>query len=79
MAKKETFWPCPQPPPPGMLCLGLTARAHATDYFLANYFLRLSPPLLALGELSGVEGGVSFLALCTAPSHTHSRAGATQT
>ncbi|KAI4588253.1 hypothetical protein MJG53_002661 [Ovis ammon polii x Ovis aries] len=38
MAKKETFWPCPQPPSPGMLCLGLTARAHATDYFLANYF-----------------------------------------
>ncbi|XP_031223880.1 cilia- and flagella-associated protein 65 isoform X3 [Mastomys coucha] len=38
MAKKETSWPCPQPPVPGLLCLGLTARAHATDYYLANFF-----------------------------------------
>nr|XP_011738987.1 cilia- and flagella-associated protein 65 isoform X4 [Macaca nemestrina] len=36
--KEEMSWPCPQPPSPGMLCLGLTARAHATDYFLANFF-----------------------------------------
>ncbi|KAB1279386.1 Cilia- and flagella-associated protein 65 [Camelus dromedarius] len=36
--KEDTHWPCPQPPLPGMLCLGLTARAHATDYFLANFF-----------------------------------------
>ncbi|XP_063646851.1 cilia- and flagella-associated protein 65 isoform X1 [Pan troglodytes] len=36
--KEEVSWPCPQPPSPGMLCLGLTARAHATDYFLANFF-----------------------------------------
>uniref|UniRef100_A0A8D0U5J0 Cilia and flagella associated protein 65 n=1 Tax=Sus scrofa TaxID=9823 RepID=A0A8D0U5J0_PIG len=36
--KEETHWPCPQPPSPGMLYLGLTARAHATDYFLANFF-----------------------------------------
>ncbi|KAM5267433.1 cilia- and flagella-associated protein 65 isoform 1-T1 [Hipposideros larvatus] len=36
--KEETSWPCPQPPSPGMLYLGLTARAHATDYFLANFF-----------------------------------------
>nr|XP_019597442.1 PREDICTED: cilia- and flagella-associated protein 65 [Rhinolophus sinicus] len=36
--KEETSWPCPQPPSPGTLCLGLTARAHATDYFLANFF-----------------------------------------
>ncbi|XP_017712399.1 PREDICTED: coiled-coil domain-containing protein 108 isoform X3 [Rhinopithecus bieti] len=35
--KEEMSWPCPQPPSPGMLCLGLTARAHATDYFLANF------------------------------------------
>ncbi|XP_022355528.1 cilia- and flagella-associated protein 65 [Enhydra lutris kenyoni] len=35
--KKKIFWPRPQPPSPGMLCLGLTARAHATDYFLANF------------------------------------------
>ncbi|XP_021054197.1 cilia- and flagella-associated protein 65 [Mus pahari] len=38
LAKKETSWPCPQPPVPGLLCLGLTARAHATDYYLANFF-----------------------------------------
>ncbi|XP_032492501.1 cilia- and flagella-associated protein 65 [Phocoena sinus] len=38
IAKEETRWPCPQPPSPGMLSLGLTARAHATDYFLANFF-----------------------------------------
>eukprot|EP00069_Balaena_mysticetus_P020997 bmy_13368T0 len=37
IAKEETRWPCPQPPSPGMLSLGLTARAHATDYFLANF------------------------------------------
>ncbi|XP_014640990.1 PREDICTED: coiled-coil domain-containing protein 108 [Ceratotherium simum simum] len=36
--KEETSWPCPQLPSPGMLRLGLTARAHATDYFLANFF-----------------------------------------
>ncbi|XP_054405827.1 cilia- and flagella-associated protein 65 isoform X1 [Pongo abelii] len=36
--KEEVSWPCPQPPSPGMLCLGLTARAHATDYFLAEFF-----------------------------------------
>lgn len=36
--KKEVFWLCPQPPSPDVLCLGLTARAHATDYFLANFF-----------------------------------------
>ncbi|XP_008582718.1 PREDICTED: coiled-coil domain-containing protein 108 [Galeopterus variegatus] len=36
--KEETSWPCPQPPTPDMLCLSLTARAHATDYFLANFF-----------------------------------------
>ncbi|XP_004402829.1 PREDICTED: coiled-coil domain-containing protein 108 [Odobenus rosmarus divergens] len=36
--KKKIFWLCPQPPLPDMLCLGLTARAHATDYFLANFF-----------------------------------------
>uniref|UniRef100_A0A8C9J5I9 Cilia and flagella associated protein 65 n=1 Tax=Piliocolobus tephrosceles TaxID=591936 RepID=A0A8C9J5I9_9PRIM len=35
--KEEMSWPCPQPPSPSMLCLGLTARAHATDYFLANF------------------------------------------
>lgn len=38
IAKKEALWPCPQPPVPGLLCLGLTARAHATDYYLANFF-----------------------------------------
>ena len=38
MVKEETCWPCPQPPSPGMLCLGLTAHAHATDDFLASYF-----------------------------------------
>ncbi|XP_076787765.1 cilia- and flagella-associated protein 65 isoform X3 [Arvicanthis niloticus] len=38
MAKEDTLWPCPQPPVPGILCLGLTARAHATDYYLANFF-----------------------------------------
>ncbi|KAB0379834.1 hypothetical protein FD755_007618 [Muntiacus reevesi] len=38
MVKEETGWPCPQPPSPGMLCLGLTAHAHATDDFLASYF-----------------------------------------
>ncbi|XP_040609232.1 cilia- and flagella-associated protein 65 isoform X3 [Mesocricetus auratus] len=38
IAKEETSWPCPQPPVPGLLCLGLTARAHATDYYLANFF-----------------------------------------
>lgn len=38
IAKEETRWPCPQPPSPGTLSLGLTARAHATDYFLANFF-----------------------------------------
>ncbi|KAL1770997.1 coiled-coil domain-containing protein 108 isoform X1 [Sigmodon hispidus] len=37
-AKEETSWPYPQPPVPGLLCLGLTARAHATDYYLANFF-----------------------------------------
>ncbi|XP_035161653.2 cilia- and flagella-associated protein 65 isoform X5 [Callithrix jacchus] len=36
--KEEISWSCPQPPSPGMLCLGLTARAHAIDYFLANFF-----------------------------------------
>ncbi|XP_023385489.1 cilia- and flagella-associated protein 65 [Pteropus vampyrus] len=36
--KEETSWPCPQPPSPGMLYLGLTARTHATDNFLANFF-----------------------------------------
>ncbi|XP_017390682.1 cilia- and flagella-associated protein 65 isoform X7 [Cebus imitator] len=36
--KEEMSWSLPQPPSPGMLCLGLTARAHATDYFLANFF-----------------------------------------
>lgn len=36
--KQETSWPCPQLPMPGMLYLGLTARAHAIDYFLANFF-----------------------------------------
>ncbi|KAF6113167.1 cilia and flagella associated protein 65 [Phyllostomus discolor] len=36
--KEETSWPCPQLPTPGMLYLGLTARAHAIDYFLANFF-----------------------------------------
>uniref|UniRef100_A0A8C5L8Q8 Cilia and flagella associated protein 65 n=1 Tax=Jaculus jaculus TaxID=51337 RepID=A0A8C5L8Q8_JACJA len=36
--KEKTSWPCPQPPEPGLLCLGLTARAHATDYYLANFF-----------------------------------------
>ncbi|XP_037379967.1 cilia- and flagella-associated protein 65 [Talpa occidentalis] len=36
--KEEPAWPCPQPPQPGTLCLDLTARAHATDYFLANFF-----------------------------------------
>lgn len=35
---EQSSWLCPQPPPPGMLCLGLTARAHGTDYFLANFF-----------------------------------------
>lgn len=35
---KEETWPCPQPPVPGLLCLGLTARAHAIDYYLANFF-----------------------------------------
>ncbi|KAM6151943.1 cilia- and flagella-associated protein 65 [Erethizon dorsatum] len=38
ITKEETSWPCPQPPMPDMLSLGLTARAHATDYFLANFF-----------------------------------------
>lgn len=36
--KEETSWPCPEPPSPGLLYLGLTARAHATDYFLTNFF-----------------------------------------
>ncbi|XP_008257396.3 cilia- and flagella-associated protein 65 isoform X1 [Oryctolagus cuniculus] len=36
--KEDLSWPCPKPPPPGMLCLGLTARAHATHCFLANFF-----------------------------------------
>ncbi|XP_049744169.1 cilia- and flagella-associated protein 65 isoform X2 [Elephas maximus indicus] len=36
--KEESSWPCPKPPLPGILCLGLTARTHATDYFLANFF-----------------------------------------
>lgn len=36
--KEETSWPCPRPPSPVMLYLGLTARAHAIDYFLANFF-----------------------------------------
>ncbi|KAM5228716.1 cilia- and flagella-associated protein 65 [Ctenodactylus gundi] len=35
--REKTSWPCPQPPMPDMLSLGLTARAHATDYFLANF------------------------------------------
>ncbi|XP_058520276.1 cilia- and flagella-associated protein 65 [Ochotona princeps] len=35
---EQSSWLCPKPPPPGMLCLGLTARAHGTDYFLANFF-----------------------------------------
>uniref|UniRef100_A0A8C7CAS4 Cilia and flagella associated protein 65 n=1 Tax=Neovison vison TaxID=452646 RepID=A0A8C7CAS4_NEOVI len=34
--KKKILWPRPQPPSPGMLCLSLTARAHAPDDFLAN-------------------------------------------
>uniref|UniRef100_A0A673TA59 Cilia and flagella associated protein 65 n=1 Tax=Suricata suricatta TaxID=37032 RepID=A0A673TA59_SURSU len=38
ISKEETPWLCPQPPSPTMLYLGLTARAHATDYFLANFF-----------------------------------------
>ncbi|XP_052605856.1 cilia- and flagella-associated protein 65 isoform X1 [Peromyscus californicus insignis] len=38
LAKEETSWPCPQPPVPGLLCLGLTARAHAIDYYLVNFF-----------------------------------------
>ncbi|XP_060224626.1 cilia- and flagella-associated protein 65 [Meriones unguiculatus] len=38
VAKEKTSWPCPQPPVPGLLCLGLTARAHAIDYYLANFF-----------------------------------------
>ncbi|EHA97571.1 Coiled-coil domain-containing protein 108, partial [Heterocephalus glaber] len=38
LTKEETSWPCPQPPMPDMLSLDLTARAHATDYFLANFF-----------------------------------------
>ncbi|CAH6791790.1 Cfap65 [Phodopus roborovskii] len=38
MAKEETSWPCPQPPVPDLLCLGLTARAHATDYYLTNFY-----------------------------------------
>nr|XP_036872459.1 cilia- and flagella-associated protein 65 isoform X2 [Manis javanica] len=37
ISKEEPSWPCPWPPSPGMLCLGLTARAHATDHFLANF------------------------------------------
>lgn len=36
--KEETSWPCPQPPSPSLLYLGLTARAHAIDYYLANFF-----------------------------------------
>ncbi|XP_013375236.1 PREDICTED: coiled-coil domain-containing protein 108 isoform X3 [Chinchilla lanigera] len=39
LTKEETSWPCPQPPVPDMLSLGLTARAHATDDFLDNFFL----------------------------------------
>ncbi|XP_049985575.1 cilia- and flagella-associated protein 65 isoform X1 [Alexandromys fortis] len=42
LAKEETSWPCPQPPVPGLLCLGLTARAHAIDYYLANFFSEFS-------------------------------------
>ncbi|XP_044890430.1 cilia- and flagella-associated protein 65 isoform X2 [Felis catus] len=38
ISKEEPSWLCPQLPSPGILCLGLTARAHATDYFLANFF-----------------------------------------
>ncbi|XP_051010503.1 cilia- and flagella-associated protein 65 [Acomys russatus] len=38
VSKEKTTWPCPQPPVPGLLCLGLTARAHATDYYLSNFF-----------------------------------------
>lgn len=38
LTKEETSWPCPQLPMPDMLSLGLTARAHATNYFLANFF-----------------------------------------
>nr|XP_012595751.1 cilia- and flagella-associated protein 65 isoform X1 [Microcebus murinus] len=44
--QEQPLWPCPQPPPPGMLCLGLTARAHATDYFLANFFSDFSSHFL---------------------------------
>ncbi|XP_023366136.1 cilia- and flagella-associated protein 65 [Otolemur garnettii] len=43
---EETSWPCPQPPPTSMLCLSLTARAHATDYFLANFFSEFSSHFL---------------------------------
>ncbi|XP_023578883.1 cilia- and flagella-associated protein 65 isoform X2 [Octodon degus] len=38
ITKEEPSWPCPQPPMPDMLSLGLTARAHATDFFVANFF-----------------------------------------
>ncbi|XP_075386330.1 cilia- and flagella-associated protein 65 [Tenrec ecaudatus] len=36
--REESSWPCPEPPVPGMLRLSLTARTHAIDSFLANFF-----------------------------------------
>ncbi|KAM6178404.1 cilia- and flagella-associated protein 65 [Rhynchocyon petersi] len=40
--KEELSWPYPEPPVPGVLCLGLTARAHGTDSFLENFFSEFS-------------------------------------
>ncbi|XP_069872977.1 cilia- and flagella-associated protein 65 isoform X3 [Dipodomys merriami] len=38
MTKEEPPWSHPQPPTPAILCLSLTARTHAIDYYLANFF-----------------------------------------
>ncbi|XP_063101487.1 cilia- and flagella-associated protein 65 isoform X2 [Cavia porcellus] len=38
ITREDITWPCPQPPMPDILSLGLTARAHSTDYFLDNFF-----------------------------------------
>ncbi|XP_008823962.1 cilia- and flagella-associated protein 65 isoform X2 [Nannospalax galili] len=38
IVKEEKCWSRPQPPVPGLLYLSLTARAHATDYYLTNFF-----------------------------------------
>lgn len=36
--KEKAMWQYPQAPPPSLLYLGLTARAHSIDSFLDNFF-----------------------------------------